>query len=73
MSDDAKADCLAGAMKHAEGLDEVPLIYICQGKPRCTVDHDNAGPPQKCPWCVVIRADDPRDPDEIIAAMGVVQ
>lgn len=73
MSDDkAKADCLASAMEHAECLGEIPMVIICQGHPRC--DYTGDGPPRDdCVWCVRIRADDPRDPEEIIAAMKNVQ
>lgn len=74
MSDDdeAKAACLADALKHGEKLSDVAAIYICQGEPRC--DYKGDGPPREnCPWCVKIRSDDLRDPDDIIAEMKRMQ
>lgn len=73
-NDKQKAATLADAMAHAEGLDVVPMVIICQGPPRCTLTFtDDAPPPTDCPWCARIRADDPRDPDKIIAEMKRTQ
>ena len=73
MSEDKeKAECLASAMRHAEGLDDVPMVIICQGPPRC--DYNGDGPPRfDCPFCLRTRADDPREPEEIIAQMKRLQ
>lgn len=73
MSDEkAMAECLEDLKKHAETLDSVPMVVICQGRPRC--DFTGDGPPRTdCPYCVRIRADDPREPEEIIAEMNKLQ
>lgn len=73
MADDKdKAACLDSLLEHAATLDEVVMVMICQGPPRC--DYNGEGPPRvDCPYCLRTRSDDPRSPEEIIAEMGKVQ
>lgn len=80
MADDDKmrAKVLAGAMEHGIdlGLDEVPMVHVCQGPPRCDYNGENRPPgfsPADCKFCGHIRADDPRSAEEIIADMNRMQ
>lgn len=72
MTDDGKKDCLEDALAHAAGLDEVSMVIICQGPPRCDFTGDGS-PRDNCPWCFRMRADDPRSVDEVLAEMGKTQ
>jgi predicted Zn-ribbon and HTH transcriptional regulator len=66
------ADGIEQIKEHAETLDEVPMVHICLGPPRC--DYNGTDDRQMpCPFCKSIRADDPRSTDEILAEMNKLQ
>lgn len=56
------------ALADAREDDDVARVVICRGRPLC--DRTDG---RTCDWCYVVRGDDPRSADQIIADMDLDQ
>ena len=49
--------------------EDVVVIAMCHGSPRCDRDIDAEEDPQPCAWCFRYLSNDPRSPEQLAEAM----